>query len=386
MKSLIFSLVVALISANAIAQSASPEFLWWEGRYFGYEFPREPVHCLMRLPDPDEYTQHQQTAYNSGDVISCTGEIEYLGSEQGFVARVEASADAGFIYDGLDSYVEEGDVEARLDYEVPFRIRRIVDIQYDGQGGAWISVPTIQWSYTYDISGSVAVNGNEGPDESASISYIQLKEGEVDNGIGEWFRLGDWFLYFTNDPFSVYDDGRSYFNESVTSAVKYWPAPELEAGDTIELEEYACPSFVPPASMPHFSAALCTAPDQVLLLETSPFLDSAGVRAFVRATSGSGFLGIIDGGEAIGCFGQESTMANFGSFGTSCNSGGISLRVSITETDRVKYRVTRRGLGVWKVVEPDAILVPTLRPVTYVCLYTLILLLAWMHVRRHRSR
>jgi hypothetical protein len=381
MKRLIVSFAVALVSVNALAQSASPEFLWWEGKYFGFGWPQEPVHCLVRLPGPEEYTHHQQTAYNSGDVISCTGDIEYMGSERGFVAHVEASADANFVFDNLDSYVEPGDVEASLNYEVPFRIRRVIDMHYDGQGGAWISIPTIQWSYTYDVSGSVAVNGNEGPDEHASIFYLQLKEGSVDEGLGDWFHRGDWPLYIWHDPVDVYDDGRKYIDEVLTFPVKEWLAPDLETGDTIDLEEYVCPPVVPHESLPHFSAVLCTAPNQVLQLETSPFWDSAGVRAMMSAASGGV---IIDGGEAIGCFGKDSTMANFGNFGTSCNSGGISLSVNIIETDRATYRVKQKGLGVWEVIEPDAILVPTLRPVAYVCFYVLVLLVAWMQFKRHQ--
>jgi len=202
----------------------------------------------------------------------------------------------------------------------------------------------------------------------------------VDEGLGDWFHRADWPLYIWHDPVGVSDDGRKYIDEVFMFAVKNWRAPELETGDTIDLEEYVCPLVVPDESLPHFSAVLCNAPNQVLQLETSPFWDSAGVRAKMNAASG-GVL--VDGGEAIGCFGKDSTIANFGNFGTSCNSGGISLSVNVTETDRVTYRVKHKGQGVWEVIEPDAMLIPTLQPGAYVWFYVLVLLLAWMQFKRH---
>jgi len=315
------------------------------GVVFDYGEAEFLLECWNHLWDgggPDGQENFWYPGPDHGDAASCNGGALPLPGE-GFRILAEHSADAAHFGVG----VLTGDGETRVSYSAPYTLQRVIRVRRDG-GETFLAFPVVAYTLVVDGDYEVEVDGNAGPAESAYIHSMSVTE----NG-----GTGDAWVNPTtgnNSDWTVYDDGQRSGSIRLEIPHEPWGAPALIPGDTLSLETYTCPSATTP-DLPDWIADECSEPGKQVLIERFPEWNNVELKAQMRARSLDyifavrPLLIIIDGGEAIACFGLNSQM---GAFDLRCNSEGITATVAAEIIRWEEYRVQRRGID-FKILDPD---------------------------------
>ncbi len=298
-----------------------------------FEFDNENYHvkCWDKTnANPGPYWSRER------NMLSCThNRIQIPG--HGFTILAEVSTDPVII---------STEAEMELSYTVPYLLHRTAKIE-QAETATYLTLPVIEWMIDWDFSGLVAVDGNEGPGEMA---YLGLWALIVD---------GSWKYFYNtntgnNSEYTVYDDGLRLVDNQYQHNHGPWTAPDLSVGDTISFESYTCPGGPDPIT-PHWLESKCSVPGEVIYFQNSVGFET-GIAIVMVAESETLQIGpiVIDGGEAITCFGKNTTMS---SFGISCtaHSHGISVSVTPVETGSKKYPVRKVGPASWEVITPPSV-------------------------------
>jgi hypothetical protein len=318
------------------------------GVEFDYELEEFVLECWNHLFDDPGFENYWFPGpWANGDGIfftaSCNGLRETLPGE-GFRLRVEASADAA--HHGPILGVQQGSVETRISYQAPYTLHRVVELRRTGNK-LYLAYPVVERRVVVDGSGEVEVDGNTNPPEHAYIRSMGVEENGVERASWENPTTGN------NNDWTVYDNGRRLISLQFELDHDTWEAPLLMVGDSVTLDNYVCPPAGSP-DLPPWLVDRCSSEGQKILLDHFPTWESVLVRAQMGAHSGlwhlpfEPILSLVDGGEALACFGLDSPMD---SFDISCESEGIKTSVEAEVTDWVQYRVRQVGPNEFIIIE-----------------------------------
>jgi len=356
------------------------------GVEFDYSQEQLLVECWNHLFDgQDNYWFPGPWANGDGAFFtaSCNGLRETLPG-QGFRLRAEASADAA--HHGPILGVQEGSVETRISYLVPYTLHRVVELRQQGQK-LFLAFPVIGWRLAVDGNAEVEVNGNEGPPEHAYIRSMGVAENGVERASWENPSTGN------NNAWTVYDDGRRLISIPLEVQHDPWEAPQLVVGESVTLEDYLCPP-AGSSDLPPWLVDQCATEGQRVFVERYGTWEQVSVRAQMGAHSGSWhlpfdpILSLVDGGEALACFGLDSPM---GSFDLGCESEGITTSVEAEVINWVQYRVRAIGGNAFLVIDdndeqPVPLAIPALAPWALITLVMAMAVTALLSLRRQQGR
>jgi hypothetical protein len=241
-----------------------------------------------------------------------------------------------------------------------------------GRGVIHMVFPVVEWRFFYHLSGVLLVDGNLGArGEGAAIQEIVLEPGS-DKVIG----LNDY---------SVHTDETEYI-ELTYPVVTTMEAPELDTGDSITLDTYNCDN-----TNPHLQKLCAVEGEKVWYQSSQEF--RFGINGKIAAWSNGGVLipelpTPIDGGEALVCFGMNSSLSSFNlrcphPDGLGPGANGIAVRIESETVDSVRHTVRQTGPNQWAVVNVMSYEdVPTLRHYGLVILALLMLGIGMVGIRR----
>jgi hypothetical protein len=353
------------------------------GVQFDYDQEALIIECWNHLFDDEPGFENYwfPGPWSNGDgtfeTASCNGLRETLPGE-GFRLQVEASADAA--HHGPILGVQQGSVETRISYEAPYTLHRVVELRRTGNK-QYLAFPVVEWRVVVDGSAEVEVDGNTNPPEHAYIRSMGVQENGIEQASWENPSTGN------NNEWTVYDDGRRLPSFQFVLNHDAWIAPQLSVGDAINLDVFVCPPAGSP-ELPPWLADQCSTEGQQILLEHFPTWESVLVRAQMGAHSGSWhlpfdpILSLVDGGEALACFGLDSPMD---SFDISCSSEGIKTSVEVEVTGWVQYRVRQVAANEFRLIE-DTDGPQTIPTLAHWALAALMLSLGCMGAMRLRGR